>query len=61
MGKKHGKGNEYDGNILVYQGSYNNGKRWEGIGKEYNSEYFSMTDYIYVNGDKIQLEKIKIH
>ena len=36
MEKKNRKGIEYDNDIIIFEGEYLNGKRWNGKGKEYD-------------------------
>ena len=38
-GKRNGKGKEFNNNgKLIFEGTFENGKRWNGKGKEYNKE-----------------------
>ena len=52
-GEKNGKGVEYDDGYLLFEGEFNNGKRWNGRGKEFDGFNNLIYDGEYIEGEKI--------
>ena len=56
IGKRNGKGKEYNYGELIYEGEYLNGQRWNGKGKEYKyGELIYKSEYL--NGKNIKVKK----
>ena len=51
-GKRNGKGKEYNENGLIFEGEYYNGKRWNGYGKEYDSQNQLIFEGEHLNGER---------
>ena len=51
-GERNGKGNEYDGDHLLFEGEYLNGNKWNGKGKEYDNRGELIFEGEYLNGNK---------
>ena len=54
MGKKNGKGKEYnEEGKLIFEGEYLNGKKWKGIEKQYDEDTGNLIfEYEYKNGER---------
>ena len=59
-GKKNGKGKEYRKGEIIFEGEYLNDERWNGKGKEYESDFNDRITFEgeYINGEKIKNQTI---
>ena len=56
---QNGKGKEYRGFLMVFEGEYLNNERWNGKGKEYDYEGQIIFEGEYLNGKKVRNEERK--
>ena len=55
-GLENGRGKEYDGVRINFDGDYLNGKRWNGKGKEFDKKGNLTFDGKYINGIKYNIK-----